>query len=251
MPIEQIAIIVVLYILTLILPTCFWFLFFAYQDRKEPEPKSLIAYLFLWGILTGFIAIIINRLIEYYLFNSDINSAHQYLFEQDQNISARQFITFLAVTSLFEEFVKLLAILYFTYKNKYFTQIIDGVIYATTIALGFSFFENSIYFFEFSQYLSYKEFFITSALRGIASVLLHLSATGIIGYFIGLMKFKNKNKPLYLAIGLICGMLLHIFFNLFIQLKYPLNSISFTLLALCFLLLFISIQRKKALKIWN
>ena len=253
MNLEEIAIIIILYLLTLILPTCFWFLFFRYQDRKEPEPKTLVAYLFLWGILIAFISIIVKDIILNYGFSLKTDLAHRYFFESEEKTSnvLTQITIFLVTSAVVEEIIKLAAIYYLTFKNKYFSQIIDGVIYASAIALGFSFFENSIYFFDFYENLSQKDFFIASALRGVASVLLHVCATGIIGYYIGYAKYDLANKKKFILKGLILGIFIHIFFNLFIQLNYPINIIAFVLLFLTFLILFFSIQTKKSKEVWK
>jgi protease PrsW len=251
MDIQTFSLISIFYILTTIFPLIAWLVLFSHLDRREPEPKKLILLLFLSGILSAFVSIIIKTIFFQTVLKFSPNFTYDYLFKNNyiDNINSIAIIS-LAQSSL-EEIVKFVTIIIVTSKNKNFNQIMDGIVYATTISLGFVFLENTIYFFEFYQNLDGHSFFTNSVLRAITTVMLHVMATGIIGLFIGKAKFKSKNKTLTLAIGLIFGILVHVFFNLFAQVDPPYSYIAFIILIVSSFFLFISISNKKIHKIFQ
>jgi RsiW-degrading membrane proteinase PrsW (M82 family) len=252
MPLSNYFLIIIFFFLTAIFPVIFWIIFFSYQDRKEPEPKTHIIKVFLWGILMAFLTILIKKLLIVILPESDNLAYHnKYLaFYAEASVAGYFGLKGLFAFSIIEELLKFSALKILIYKKKVFNQIIDGVVYGTTIALGFAFVENSLYFFDFLEKLPQQKFFMLLSLRGIASVLLHVSATGIIGYYLGKAKFNPKKKYRLIITGLVLGSLLHAVFNLSLQIIFPFNLIAFIVLAIGFVYLLKELKKKKSKIIW-
>lgn len=109
-----------------------------------------------------------------------------------------------AVAGLVEEGIKYLVIRIFIYNRKEFDEVTDGIVYTITASLGFAFFENIFYSFGSPAVL---------VIRGLTAVPLHASASGILGYHIGLSKFNEKS---YIGRGLAYAVLIHGFYDFFL-----------------------------------
>lgn len=234
----------ILFLITVIAPIAFWFWFFIWQDRSEPEPKKLLIKTFFLGVGITIFAIGVEALFFSVFFS------HQYKDFLSTDIASgvakfsfsTALIVFLA--GFIEEILKYFAVWEFVYRKVEFNQVADGVFYAITLALGFSFTENILYFYKLSS--GSTNFFVISTLvRGIATVLLHITATGIIGYALGKMKFTAGHKKSIVVVGLALAMLLHGLFNILNIL------IAFPLVLLVFLYLLYILQKPEARTVWR
>ncbi|MBD3238734.1 MAG: PrsW family intramembrane metalloprotease [Candidatus Moranbacteria bacterium] len=249
---QYFALVGLFFIITAVLPVFFWLLYFSYQDRKEPEPKKTVLRLFFWGIITAFLIMLLKRGASFILLDAKTSLTFEYLTSDKAmnqlTIIRAQLLFFVA--GVLEEGVKFFILKTIIFKKRVFNQIIDGVVYGTTLALGFAFAENSLYFINFFNQLDQAELFFNSTMRGVATVLLHVVATGIIGFYLGKSKFKKKGKTLILLKGLTLGSILHACFNVFLQLKTPLNYLAFLILLIGFIFLSIKISKKDSKIIW-
>ncbi len=121
-------------------------------------------------------------------------------------------IMYVFVAPLIEEFLKYLAIKKIGFPSKYFNQIVDGVIYAVAVALGFALFENFLYFFEYSPENIYALISIFT-LRMFMSTLLHTLSTGWMGYWMGKAKFSAAPRRKFILIGFVFAVVIHAVFN--------------------------------------
>ncbi|MBN1685997.1 MAG: PrsW family intramembrane metalloprotease [Spirochaetales bacterium] len=157
------------------------------KDQGGKEPRLLVFMAF----VIGFFAVIPAAVIEILFAELGVNF---------RGILYDLFRAFV-VAGLVEEGVKLIAVRLFLFKSRYFDEITDGILYTITASLGFAFFENILY--------SFGPPFVLIA-RGITAVPLHASASGILGYFIGVTKATGKNR---LLIGLSAAVLIHGFYD--------------------------------------
>lgn len=90
----------------------------------------------------------------------------------------------LLLTAFSEEGLKSLAIVIVTEKNfRLFDQVIDGVIYAVTVAMGFAFVENILYINNLmSADLSESYFWLIYFLRALTTTFAHGIFSGIFGF---------------------------------------------------------------------
>ena len=92
-------------------------------------------------------------------------------------------------------------------KLKEFDEKIDGIIYASIIALGFASYENA-------RYLAYLEGFELFG-RAIASPLTHTIFSSIWGYTVGIAHMKHKSVAVASLKGLVLAAIIHGLFNFF------------------------------------
>jgi protease PrsW len=244
------------YFLSAIFPVIFWFWFFLRHDRAEPEPKRILLKAFLWGVVAIFVATLAGEVVSF-LFSSGQNwsDLKNYITNEYYSVSSLNILAILGLLFLrgpIEEGVIFIIFMLFIYREKAFTQTIDGIVYGVALALGFSFVENTIYFTELFSTLNSTEFSFVLVFRGFASILLHLVATGIMGFYIGQARFLNKKKWRTIIKGVLIAMVLHGTFNVFLQASYPLNvSLAFILILLALLYLVLNIKKAKYKIIWR
>lgn len=119
-------------------PMFFFAAFIYWLDRYEKEPKILLGAAFFWGVvIAAGGAFIINT-----AFGVGI-----YMFTGSQ--TASEFGTASIVAPIVEEFLKGLAVMIvFFLFYKEFDSILDGIIYAGIVALGFAATENVLYIYD-------------------------------------------------------------------------------------------------------
>ncbi len=175
------------------LPALFWLWFWLKQDSKKPEPVLLLSLSFITGAVTVFLVYPIE--------------SFAYKFTSGTSL-------FVAV-ALIEEIMKYLALYLVALRSKYFDEPIDAVIYAITIALGFSAMENLLYLVSTISQDGVMLGVINSNLRFVGATLLHTVSSAAIGVAVALSFYKRPAmKTIYLALGLITAFVLHTIFNL-------------------------------------
>jgi len=97
-----------------------------------------------------------------------------------------------------EEMAKLSASIYVVTKHKLeFNQVIDGVVYAVTAALGFAFVENIIYFATFlSSNSDFGDALYVTAYRSFGTMLAHTIFSGLAGLIWAYAYFSKQISPL-------------------------------------------------------
>jgi len=175
------------------------------KDVHEKEPKKLLWFAFLFGILS-----IVPALIGYWVFSSPYS-------EISENIFYTAIHAFIVV-ALSEEFGKFIFLRFVMFKKPDFNEPYDGIIYSVMIGMGFAAFENVMYVVEGGIGVA--------VLRMFTAVPAHAIFGVVMGYWVGLAKFNSEKKMQYLATGLILAVLLHGAYDFFImQQNYPALSI--------------------------
>ena len=193
--------IILLLALSAILPAFVWLFFFMREDI-HPEPRRLIAFTFGIGVLSA-----IPTLLAQVLFKDALGDG-------------KVVLTFLGL-AVIEEVFKFLAAFYVVYKNKYFDEPIDAMIYMIAAASGFATIENVLITIGSIEGLSLPSLYATSSvllLRFIGATLLHVLSSGIVGYYWAkshALKHTHRGLVVY---GLIIATLVHAAFNYLIAL---------------------------------
>jgi RsiW-degrading membrane proteinase PrsW (M82 family) len=182
----------------IIAPAVFWSGYFYYKDRFKPEPVRNLGMTYILGLAAAFACIQFFRLLPLIGVPEDPSAI------MDTNRLQFFFYSF-GVIGLLEEFFKLLPFLFIIYKFRAFDEKIDGIIYASTIALGFASYENF-------RYLAYLEGFELFG-RAFASPLTHTIFTSIWGYAIGTARISNKSILKATLIGLTFAAFIHGLFD--------------------------------------
>ena len=173
-----------------------------FVDRFEPEPPQLLAWAFFWGA-TGatLLALIINSAGQA-LIGSTFGSAVGELY--GASLSA-------PVVEEGSKAVVLLAI--YRWRRAEFDGVLDGIVYAAMVGLGFAFTENILYYgrtaLEGSVPLA-AVFFV----RGVLAPFAHPVFTALTGIGLGLAALlPGLSRRVLPGIGLLGAMILHSIWN--------------------------------------
>lgn len=210
-----------------IVPAVLWLWFFWSRDRYEREPKSLIGKLFLWGLLSGFWAAGLNEFL-FAVFGPQVNAAG----EGGAIALAVTLLTAMVIlAALNEETMKYLVTTNSTRNDPRFNEVVDGMIYMTTAALGFAAGENFGYIMRafVGTFQAAAEggasagqagtnafvaaFAVTAPLRALLSTIGHVSWSGLVGYVLG-RRIVGGGSARSVVIGLFGAGVLHTAFNL-------------------------------------
>ncbi len=210
-------------VLLALLPSLFWFRVFLKEDYREPEPKKLLVVFFILGIAAGLASLGVEIMISYLFFGDIAPGKKEYDLDEIwiRSNFLKIFFVSIFVPPITEEFFKCFVVKKAGMRSEHFNQIIDGMIYAIAVALGFAFMENFIYFMRFFQ--EGADMLVGGfILRFLASTLLHTLATGTFGYYMAKAKFLTAQSPengflnsrrKYLIKGFILAVAIHAIFN--------------------------------------
>ncbi len=188
-----------------VLPVPFYLLLALWIDRFEKEPIWMLIAAFVWGA-TGaiLIAFIINTLFE--------SAAREALAELASVATAT------LSAPLVEEFSKGLAlVIFYFWKRDEFDNVLDGIIYAAMVGLGFAMTENILYYGQSIAKGGLSGSIFIFILRGVVSPFAHPFFTSMTGIGLGLAQQSAKGSPLKFVApvaGLILAMALHFLWNL-------------------------------------
>ncbi|MCK4557853.1 MAG: PrsW family intramembrane metalloprotease [Candidatus Aminicenantes bacterium] len=178
----------------IIAPAVFWSGYLYYKDRFQPEPIRNLGITYILGLIAAYACMKFYGLLPLVGIPDDPSA----LMETQ---SLEYFLYSLGVIGLVEELFKFLPFLFIILRLKAFDETIDGIVYASTIALGFASFEN-IY------YLKYLEGFELFG-RAFASPLTHTIFSSIWGYTVGKARIHGKSLFKASLIGLSIAALVH------------------------------------------
>ena len=178
----------------IIAPAVFWLGYLYYKDRFQPEPIRNLGITYILGLIAAYACMKFYGLLPLVGIPDDPSA----LMETQ---SLEYFFYSLGVIGLVEELFKFLPFLFIILRLKAFDETIDGIVYASTIALGFASFEN-IY------YLKYLEGFELFG-RAFASPLTHTIFSSIWGYTVGKARIHGKSLFKASLIGLSIAALVH------------------------------------------
>lgn len=175
------------------LPALFWLWFWLREDKKRPEPTGLLTLTFIAGIVAVFLVLPLEWL-AYDLFKDT---------------------PLLITLAVIEELIKYAALYAIALRSRYFDEPIDAMIYAITVALGFSAMENFLYIANIIKESGAVIGALNGNLRFVGATLLHLVSSAAVGVAIAFSFYKTRaQKMSFLFLGLTTASLLHISFNL-------------------------------------
>jgi RsiW-degrading membrane proteinase PrsW (M82 family) len=230
-------------------PAVFWLWFFSRVDRQEPEPRRLIAKVFVLGMAILLFSFAVEQTL-FSVFAPEVSAIWDEVGTlQSYQLHPYHLLALFAVGGAIEEVIKYFALKEFVYQRPEFNQIHDGIVYAVSLALGFSFLENSLYFFQFLA-LGTPALVIGTLLRGVSTMLLHLTASGIAGYGLGVRKFSSDHERRTARTTLVIALLLHAGYNMLVM--EPLGLlIAFPILLAAFIVLYRLFVSRSSSLIWS
>jgi len=177
----------VLLLLPVILPVIFWAAYHLNADRHLPEPLGHLALAFLLGVASFYLGIGMYRALGLFGLRHDA-------FALAVGNLPGLFVYAIAAIGVIEESAKLIPFLLVVLRFREFDEPIDGIIYASFIALGFSAMENY-------HYLQFLETGAAYA-RGFAGPVVHMVFASIWGYYIGRAWLRKRR-----VVAAVCGSL--------------------------------------------
>lgn len=162
-----------------LLPILVWFAIYRRQDRKDPEPVRLCAWAFLYGCLSAFPLMLIGFGIHMLKDRGAFDS-----WEFAIPVTIITSIVWFVVIAFGEEFIKAIATTEAIERSGVsFNQVIDGIIYGSSVGLGFAFIENLLYLWNASSgSLMSPEFASAFAIRSLGATLAHTIYSGFFGF---------------------------------------------------------------------
>jgi RsiW-degrading membrane proteinase PrsW (M82 family) len=179
------------------LPVPVYVMLLLWIDRYESEPLWMLATAFFWGaVIAVFIAFIFNTSI------SIMAAVATHSQEIGENVGA------VISAPIVEESAKaLILLILFLWKRDEFDGIVDGIVYAGMVGLGFAMTENILYYGRAVQHGSDALTFIF-ILRGMAAPFSHPLFTSMTG--IGLGWSRQSNNPFIKLVAPVVGFMLAI-----------------------------------------
>lgn len=180
-----------------VIPSFIWLFFWLREDSKHPEPRGLLAMVFVLGMISVIFVIPLQEFIQKIV--SDTKSQ-------------------IIIWAGLEELIKYLAVLIVVAKTGQVDEPVDWPIYLITGAVGFAALENIFFLIEPFSLGENTVGLLTGQLRFLGSTLLHTVSSGALGIFLGLAFFGSRfKKKIYLIIGILLATALHSLFNFFIM----------------------------------
>ena len=177
-------------------PAVFYILPLILIDRYDPEPPWALALAFAWGAL---VAVLISATVN------DLFGA----FFGDS-------VAGVISAPIFEEGTKGLGVvLFLIFLRREFDDILDGIVYAGTIALGFATVENVLYYGDSLLKGGFAMLLVTFVLRGLLSPFAHVTFTSMTGIGCGISR-ESHNKTIRIimpVVGYFVAVTLHAVWN--------------------------------------
>jgi len=165
-------------------------------DRFEPEPRHMLAIAFLWG---ASVAVVVSGLV-----NGLIDAA------------AGQGWSAMAGAPVVEEALKAaILIRFYTARKDEFDGVVDGVIYAAMVGLGFAFAENVDYYGRALQQGGTGGLALIFTLRGLIAPFSHPLFTSMTGLGLGVARQSGSRATAVIATaaGFVGAVALHALWN--------------------------------------
>lgn len=166
------------------------------RDKYDKEPLSLL----LKSFFAGFVVIVPAAMIELWFKETFVLSG------SIASIALNNFV-FIGLT---EELSKFICLYVVAYSKPDFNEPFDGITYAVMVSMGFATSENILYVMDGGLHVA--------VLRIFTAVPAHASFSMLMGYFVGLAKFK-KNARGYLFLGIVTATLFHGAYDFFLSIE--------------------------------
>ena len=158
------------------------------KDKHEREPLSLLLLSFLYGGFSTLITLAISVPLEILVIlkKGDV---------------VQEFYDAFFKVAFVEELSKFLFVRFVLYPNKNFNEPFDGIVYAVMVSMGFATLENVMYVYSYGVE--------TGILRMFTAVPAHATFAVMMGYFLGIGKFKHEREWMYSLLALFSATFFH------------------------------------------
>lgn len=178
----------------IVAPALLWLVYHYWKDRFRPEPVRFLLLAYVLGIGSGWLGL------QAYEWLTRLG-----LTADPHGLATTNPLGFLAyalfVVGPLEEAVKFVPFALVCVRLRVFDEVIDGVVYASAVALGFASYENWVYM----SFLEGVELWA----RAVASPLTHAMFASIWGYACARARLRRASFAIAAAVGLAVAALAH------------------------------------------
>ena len=176
---------------------------FCWVDRWEPEPGRLLLTAFLWGAGVATLAAAIGSVVLNFAWSAVVGTQVGDLFG-----------TVVTAPVVEEAFKGLFLILLYATRRREFDGVVDGIVYAGLVGVGFAFTENILYLGTAFSEAGLQGGIQLFGLRCVLSPFAHPIFTAMTGIAVGAMARSTRGaKVLLPVIGYLGAVLLHGIWN--------------------------------------
>lgn len=191
----------ILLIILGILPALVIIFYILRFDSYNQEPRSLLAALFLSGMLICYPVYHLEVFLDRLVYNTFGQTGVFYLL-----------VKVIVVVALVEEGFKFIAARLIGFWHKNFDEIYDGMIYCVMVGMGFAAVENVLY--VVSNGVS------VAIARALTAVPVHAVFGLLMGYYMSLSKFDPYKRGLYAVLSLAAPVALHAAYDFLLMVGY-------------------------------
>lgn len=195
--------------LPIVLPVLFWAAYHYHKDRHLPEPVGHLVFVFLLGMIAAALSQLMYMALGSLGLRFDAGAL------ADSSVAGLFVYALLAIGPI-EEIAKLVPFVLVVLRFREFDELLDGIIYASFIGLGYAAVEN----WQYLDYLTPAEAYA----RGFASPVVHMVFASIWGHWIAEAYLQGKNVVRASVIGLAIAAGLHGLYD-FIVILNPRNTL--------------------------
>lgn len=181
-------------IVPILLPVVFWAGYHYHKDRHLPEPLTHLAMAFGIGMFSFWLGSQMYQLLGV------VGLRHDAYQLAENNPLGLLFYAVFAI-GVIEELAKILPFVIVILRFSKFDEPVDGIIYASFVALGFAAVEN----YQYLQYLTGTE----ALARGIVGPVVHIVFASVWGYYIGRAYLRKESFLVTVAASLAVTATLH------------------------------------------
>lgn len=194
-----------------VLPSLFWLWFWLREDRLHPEPRALVMFSFIGGMVAVLFALPLEQWVCSYVALGVSSQCPGALG------SAGSILLVIIGWSIIEEVLKYLAAYVSALRRRDNDEPIDSLIYLITAALGFAALENTLFLSGAIKTGGFLSGLDLGVLRFVGATLLHVATSGALGFFLALGWRSSRHvRRANLLLGLSTAIVLHTLFNLYI-----------------------------------
>jgi len=217
------------------IPAMFYLLPFIWLDRYDPEPFWLLALAFAWGAL---VAVIVS-----FIVNTGVGIGVAVAIGGEEGMILGNVIGAVISAPVIEEGSKGVGLLILLIGfRRYFDDILDGIVFAGVIALGFATVENVLYYGRGLLMGGIPALVMIFFMRGILSPFAHVTFTAMTGIGCGIARESHNTlvRIIMPVIGYGGAVALHAFWNgMAVLLGFEGFLLGYLLLEIPFFLIFV------------
>lgn len=158
-----------------------FFGYIIYKNDFDKEPKRLLFKLFVCGIASAFLTLLISVIMQIFI---------PFFGYETEQLNVIELIPYVFIgIALVEEFSKWIFVYLLEYNDQEFNHLYDGIVYAAFVSLGFACFENILYVVP-----NGAAGISTAITRALLAIPGHLCDGIMMGYFLSLAKLALKNN---------------------------------------------------------